>query len=167
MSRVEAASGAKYSAHKEAPRRFEPIAPVGTNYVPVGRPDLDSLRRGQQPASTPAFSSTPAAAVRAPPPPSAPRPAMAASPAPGMGRAPIASTGRVTAPDDAWDAPSVSKPPPPPAASRPPVVSTSRPTPVRSMHCFLTTVQLTNVVPVSFCCDSTSTYRRVISSHQT
>ncbi|KIP01223.1 hypothetical protein PHLGIDRAFT_97125, partial [Phlebiopsis gigantea 11061_1 CR5-6] len=45
MSRVEAASGAKYSAHKEAPRRFEPIAPVGTNYVPVGRPDIDSLRR--------------------------------------------------------------------------------------------------------------------------
>ena len=136
MSRVEAASGAKYSAHREAPRRFEPIAPVGTNYVPVGRPDIDAMRRAQ-PASTPAFSSTPAAAARAPPPPSAPRPVMAASSAPSMGRVPVASAARVPAPDDSWDAPSVAKPPPPPAATRPPVVSATRPTPVRPMGYFL------------------------------
>ena len=125
MSRVEAASGAKYSAHKEAPRRFEPIAPVGTNYVHVGRPDIDSLRR-----VPPAPSSAPSApaAARSPPPPSAPRPTAAAS---GFGRAPAASA-RVAAPEDAWDAPVVSKAPPPPAATRPPVVTASRPTPVRS-----------------------------------
>lgn len=67
MSRVEAASGAKYSAQKEAPRKFEPIAPVGTNYTPVGKIDMNELRKGQNPStpkavvppasSRPAFSS--------------------------------------------------------------------------------------------------------------
>lgn len=127
MSRVEAASGAKYSAHKEAPRRSEPIAPVGTNYVPVGRPDIDSLRR-----VPPAPSSAPsAAAARAPPPPSAPRPTAAASPATSFGRAPAAGA-RVAAPEDSWDAPAVGKPPPPPAAPRPAVVAAPRPAPVRA-----------------------------------
>lgn len=61
MSRVEAASGAKYSAQKEAPRKFEPIAPVGTNYTPVGKVDMNQLRRGQNPkAVTPPASSRPA-----------------------------------------------------------------------------------------------------------
>ena len=46
MKRVEAASGANYSAHKEKPRKFEPITPVGTDYTPIGRPDIDSMRRG-------------------------------------------------------------------------------------------------------------------------
>jgi hypothetical protein len=130
MSRVEAASGAKYSAHKEAPRRFEPIAPVGTNYVPVGRPDIESLRRSNAPSASPVSP----AASRPPPPPSAPRPsAAAASPAPSFGRAPAIGGGRVPAPEDDWDAPApVSKPPPPPAATRPPVVTASRPTPAVS-----------------------------------
>lgn len=137
MSRVEAASGAKYTAQKEAPRRFEPIAPVGTNYVPVGRPDIDALRRNTSvappappAASRPVPSAAASAASRAPPPPSAPRPAFgSATSTSGFGRAPAASAGRVSAPDDDWDtpAPSVAKPPPPPAAFRPPVVAASRP----------------------------------------
>ncbi|KAJ3558512.1 hypothetical protein NM688_g880 [Phlebia brevispora] len=126
MSRVEGASGARYSAHKETARRFEPIAPVGTNYVPVGTPDIAAMRRG------PATRSVPTAAPVAPPP--APKPAspairsipLAPSSFAGFGRSPIVN--RVSAPDDDWDAP-VSKPPPPPAASRPPVVAASRPVP--------------------------------------
>jgi hypothetical protein len=46
MSRVEAASGAKYSTHQERPRKYEPIAPVGTNYTPIGKVDIASLRKG-------------------------------------------------------------------------------------------------------------------------
>lgn len=45
MSRVEAASGSKYSVHKEPARRYEPIGPVGTNYTPVGKVDIDAIRR--------------------------------------------------------------------------------------------------------------------------
>lgn len=51
MKRVEGASGANYSAHKEQPRKFEPIAPVGTNYTPVGAVDLNELRRSARPVS--------------------------------------------------------------------------------------------------------------------
>lgn len=46
MKRVEAASGARYTAHKEQARKFEPIGPVGTSYTPIGRPDMTELRRG-------------------------------------------------------------------------------------------------------------------------
>jgi hypothetical protein len=46
MKRVQSASGASYSVHKEAPRKFEPIAPVGTNYKPVGQVDIGGLRKG-------------------------------------------------------------------------------------------------------------------------
>ena len=46
MQRVEAASGAKYSVHKEAPRKYEPIAPVGTNYAPIVKVDINELRKG-------------------------------------------------------------------------------------------------------------------------
>ena len=45
MSRVEAASGAKYSVHKEPARKFEPIGPVGTNYTPVGKVDINAIRK--------------------------------------------------------------------------------------------------------------------------
>ncbi|KAG9313233.1 hypothetical protein JVU11DRAFT_6694 [Chiua virens] len=45
MQRVEAASGARYSAHNEKARKFEPIAPVGTNYTPIGKPDIAAMRR--------------------------------------------------------------------------------------------------------------------------
>ncbi|KAI0027139.1 hypothetical protein K488DRAFT_38376, partial [Vararia minispora EC-137] len=49
MSKVESASGAKYSAHKEPARRFEPIAPVGTAYTPVGKVDIAEIRRSAAP----------------------------------------------------------------------------------------------------------------------
>ncbi|TFY53283.1 hypothetical protein EVJ58_g9537 [Rhodofomes roseus] len=107
MSRVEASSGAKYSVQKEAPRKYEPIAPVGTSYTPVGRPDIAAMRASAAP-------SAPKPSV-----PSAPRQVpMAPSPAPGMGKAPVANR----APADAWPEESAPAPPPaPPSASRPPV----------------------------------------------
>lgn len=45
MARVETASGAKYSTHKEPARKFEPIGPVGTNYTPVGKVDINAIRK--------------------------------------------------------------------------------------------------------------------------
>ena len=113
MSRVEAASGVNYTAQKEAPRKFQPIAPAGTNYVPVGKVDMNALRASAPPpapaASKPSIPATsrpvPSAAAR--PVPSAPsvvRPAV-------VGKAPA----------DAWpeEDNSFAPPPPPPAASRP------------------------------------------------
>ena len=75
MSKVSSASGAKYSAHNEIARNAEPIAPVGTNYVPVGRVDIGALRKvpapgtrtGAHTQAQPAVKSPPAA--RSPPPP--------------------------------------------------------------------------------------------------
>src|SRR5688572_27967960 len=55
MKKVEAASGAKYSAHKEAPRKFEPITPVGSSYTPIGRLDIAALKIAPTPASKPAL----------------------------------------------------------------------------------------------------------------
>lgn len=55
MSRVESASGTKYSTHEEPARKFEPIGPVGTNYTPVGKVDIRAIRQE--------------AAVKPPPPP--------------------------------------------------------------------------------------------------
>lgn len=46
MKRVRDASGAKYSVHNESARRAEPIAPVGTNYTPIGKVDIGALRKG-------------------------------------------------------------------------------------------------------------------------
>lgn len=43
MKRVAEAGGAKYSTHQEKPQRMERPAPVGTNYTPVGRPDIASM----------------------------------------------------------------------------------------------------------------------------
>lgn len=109
MSRVEAASGAKYSVQKDAPRRFEPITPIGTNYKPVGKVDISALRAEAAPTA-------PKPSI-----PSVPRPAFAPSPAPGLGKAPVA--GRTSAPAGAWpdEAPTAAAapPPPPPAANRP------------------------------------------------
>ena len=45
MSRVSAASGSKYSIHKEPARKSEPIGPVGTNYTPVGKVDISAIRK--------------------------------------------------------------------------------------------------------------------------
>jgi drebrin-like protein len=58
MSRVEAASGAKYSAHKEQPRQIEPIAPVGTAYTPVGKIDIAALRKVPPPVPKPTLPSS-------------------------------------------------------------------------------------------------------------
>lgn len=44
--RVADSSGSKYSVHKEAPRKPDLIAPVGTSYTPVGAPDISSMRAG-------------------------------------------------------------------------------------------------------------------------
>ncbi|KIJ06493.1 hypothetical protein PAXINDRAFT_103342, partial [Paxillus involutus ATCC 200175] len=52
MKRVEAASGAKYSAHNEQSRKFEPIAPVGSSYTPIGRPDIAAMRKVPPPPSS-------------------------------------------------------------------------------------------------------------------
>lgn len=46
MRRIADSSGARYSVHKEQARKFEPIAPVGTSYTPIGRVNVDELRRG-------------------------------------------------------------------------------------------------------------------------
>ncbi|KAH9956752.1 hypothetical protein BGW80DRAFT_1179632, partial [Lactifluus volemus] len=62
MSCVESTSGAKYSAHNETTRKFEPIAPAGTNHTPVGKVDLVAIRSAAGPAPP------------RPPVPSAPRP---------------------------------------------------------------------------------------------
>lgn len=132
MKRVEAASGAKYSSHKEQARKFEPIAPVGTNYTPVGKVDIGALRKVPTPGAGPGPSAT------APKPsiPSASRPAFGGSSgAPASYNAP--TTGK--APAGAWDdepsAPAqAAPPPPPPAASRPPVITASRPTPAVSAN---------------------------------
>jgi hypothetical protein len=116
MSRVESASGARYSAHKEQARKFEPIAPVGTNYTPVGKVDIAALRSAPSAAPKPTI-------------PSAPRPsAVTATPSAQPVRSAVnfgskAAASRV--PEGSWDAP---KPtvvaPPPPTAPRPsPAVS--------------------------------------------
>jgi hypothetical protein len=131
MKRVEAASGAKYSVHRETARKAEPIAPVGSSYKPVGRPDIATMR-----------TAAPAA-----PPKSAPAPGTANPPrsaASFLGK-PAAAAGRVQAPADSWDnepsapttkATPASVPPPtqnpvpaPPPASSRPVPNAPRSTP--------------------------------------
>ena len=57
MSRVEGASGAKYSAHKEQPRQIEPIAPVSTAHTPVGKVDIAALRKPLAKPTLPSSSS--------------------------------------------------------------------------------------------------------------
>ena len=113
MSRVESASGAKYSTHNEKARKFEPIAPVGTNYVPVGKVDIKELRKAPPPAAKPVFGATSKSVGSA---------------ASLYGRSGGAGG---SAPQDAWPeekpaAAPVSQPPPPPAASRPAFSAVSR-----------------------------------------
>ena len=129
MKRVEAASGAKYSAHKETARKYEPIAPVGSSYKPVGKVDIGALRKAPTPtavAGSSVSSSKPSI-------PSAPRPTppyagsssvTASYNAPTTGQAPIGAW------DDEPSAPAPpppTAPPPPPASSRPPVITAARP----------------------------------------
>jgi drebrin-like protein len=133
MSRVESSSGARYSAHNEQPRKLEPIAPVGTNYTPVGKVDINALRKAPTPAAKPP---TPVANTR----PAFSAPAFSAS-----SSRPAVSAGSVygrtviggPAPQDAWPeetpTPAPAPPSPPPATSRPPVLPTaSRPAASRS-----------------------------------
>lgn len=120
MSRVEVASGAKYSIHKEPARKFEPIGPVGTSYTPVGKVDIHALRNE--------------AAVK---PPQPPRPT--ATRPPGVGQQwskpvtsgfqpkytappPVKST---PAPDDDWEP----APAPVKLTPAPPLPTATRPTP--------------------------------------
>lgn len=128
MSRVESASGAKYSTHKEPARKFEPIGPVGTNYTPVGKVDINAIRQQS--------------AVKPPPPPQS-----TTSRPPGVGQQwskPAATRFQPTytapppvkptpAPDDDWEpAPALVKQtpaPPLPTAARP-----TPPAPVVSLH---------------------------------
>lgn len=129
MSRVEGASGARYSAHREAPRRFEPITPVGTNYVPVGAPDIAAMRQAGANRNVPTTPVTPVAPA-APPKPAAPAVRsipLAPSSAAGFGR--LSTFNRASDPGNEWDAP-VSRPSPPSAVTRPPVVAAARPVPV-------------------------------------
>ncbi|POW06826.1 hypothetical protein PSTT_08716 [Puccinia striiformis] len=46
---VADSSGAKYSVHNEKPVKREMPAPVGTNYKPIGRPDIASMTSKQKP----------------------------------------------------------------------------------------------------------------------
>ena len=109
MKRVEAASGAKYSVQKEAPRKAEPIAPPRSSYTPVGKVDIAALKRNVPPAPKPA------------PPPAKPT----ASAASLYGRHAASTSG--SAPSDAWPEAKPAAPPLPPA-SRPPTLPTaSRP----------------------------------------
>ena len=120
MSRVETASGAKYSTHKEPTRKHEPIGPVGTNYTPVGKVDINALRRE--------------AAVKPPT-----QPQLTTTRAPGVGKqwSRPAATGfqnkytppppvkSSPAPDNDWEpAPAPTKPTP-----APPLPTAKRPTP--------------------------------------
>jgi hypothetical protein len=124
MSRVEAASGAKYSTHKEAPRKFEPIAPVGTNYTPVGKVDINELRKAPSPSVS-----------KPPPPPASTRPAFSSFNKPTASAASLygkpttpKSTSSGPAPADAWPEEKssyISAPPAPPAATRPPTLPTA------------------------------------------
>ncbi|EFP94595.2 uncharacterized protein PGTG_20551 [Puccinia graminis f. sp. tritici CRL 75-36-700-3] len=49
MKKVADSSGAKYSVHNEKPVKREMPAPVGTNYKPIGRPDIASMTSKQKP----------------------------------------------------------------------------------------------------------------------
>ena len=120
MSKAEAASGAKYSVHKEQARKFEPIAPVGTNYQPVGKVDINELKRAVPP---PAGAPKPAMPSAARPVPGAP----ATSGRPNFGNAAAAARAPTWDEPAAAPAPAAAAPPPPPMAARPPVAAVSRP----------------------------------------
>ena len=124
MSRVESSSGARYSAHNEQPRKFEPIAPVGTNYTPVGKVDINALKKAPTPAAKPTATTRPAFSSQA-------FSSSSSNPAASAGSLYGRTVVGGSAPQDAWpdEAPAPAPPSPPPAASRPPALpTTSRPT---------------------------------------
>jgi len=49
LKKVADSSGAKYSVHNEKPVKREMPAPVGTNYQPIGRPDIAAMTSKQKP----------------------------------------------------------------------------------------------------------------------
>ncbi|MBW0517638.1 hypothetical protein O181_057353 [Austropuccinia psidii MF-1] len=49
LKKVADSSGAKYSIHNEKPVKRELPAPVGTNYTPIGRPDIAAMTSKQKP----------------------------------------------------------------------------------------------------------------------
>lgn len=53
MKRVAESGGSKYSTHQEAPQKMERPAPVGTNYTPIGRPDIASMTAKAKPEAAP------------------------------------------------------------------------------------------------------------------
>ncbi|EJD08583.1 uncharacterized protein FOMMEDRAFT_117069 [Fomitiporia mediterranea MF3/22] len=117
LKRVADSSGSRYTAHKEQPRKFERIAPVGTNYTPIGKVDIGEIRKSATKPTTaakPTQAYTPPTPTAAPPMPSAPRPPISSKPV-------IPSWGE---PATTAAAP----PPPPPMASRPVISTESRPT---------------------------------------
>ena len=137
MSRVESASGARYSAHNEQTRKFEPIAPVGTNYTPVGKVDIAALRSA-------APSAAPSPVVPSAPRPAAVTPAASAPPFRSAGFGSTAAASRV--PQGTWDAPKpTAVAPPPPTASRPPptVVSAQRSAPAPAHSSTVTSSNVT------------------------
>ena len=129
MSKVSAASGSKYSAHNEPARKFEPIAPVGTNYTPVGKVDIASLKK----APVAPKSTVPAPTYK----PSTPT---STRPTPTFG-APLQSSGLKTtigvkAPADAW-----------PEAPSPAIPTTPRPVPAVGLFSYASLyVTVTDVV---------------------
>ena len=128
MSRVETASGAKYSTHKEPARKFEPIGPVGTNYTPIGKVDINAIRKE--------------AAVKPPPPP---QPTTSRPPGVGQQWSKPVTTGfqpRYTAPppvkstpapDDDWG-PASTPVKPTPAPSLPTATRPTPPAPAVSLN---------------------------------
>ncbi|WAQ82301.1 hypothetical protein PtA15_2A618 [Puccinia triticina] len=121
MKKVADSSGAKYSVHNEKPVKREMPAPVGTNYKPIGRPDIASMTSKQKPTPPPPVgtSYTPMknelAEIRAA------RTAPSAAPVPA--RAPV---GRSMNDDDFEPTiKATSTPPPPVLPTRPPTTQAS------------------------------------------
>lgn len=126
MSRVEAASGAKYS-QMDAAQKSEPIAPVGTNHTPIRKVDIGAPRTDTVSKSSPALAPKPSALLT-----SSHLPRITSKPV----APPVVKSG--PAPDDDWDpTPVVVKTPLLPMASRLPNISSARrptPAPVSIHH---------------------------------
>ena len=46
LKKVADSSGSKYSVHREAPKKPDPIGKVGTSYTPIGAPNIAAMRAG-------------------------------------------------------------------------------------------------------------------------
>lgn len=133
MNRVKAAGGVNYtgqSSQSTSSSKYNPpIAPVGSSYTPIGKPDIAALRRGGSASTTSALTSSvtpkPAPPIASRPVFGAPKPVVSISGAGVSAGAPKSAGalyGRTKAPDDAWPdeepvapAAAAAAPPPPPA----------------------------------------------------